>query len=397
MTNNDFLQSQLDFIKQKNFDNTIEWQDITDFRNETLGINEARDTIRKGAKLLQEYIDAGWDIKPNSNSSVNFCQTNEIHSIQKERMKLQAEKIELNKNLRELARDELIVEHIKSAISTLPKMEIPKPISISHSDKSYALVLADAHYGIEFQLKDLFGNIINEYSPEIFEKRMKYLFSCVLETIEKEHITELSIYSLGDEIQGLLRLTSQLMQLRYGVVESAILYAEYLASWLNELSKYVHIRFQIVFDSNHNQLRLCNAPKNAFPDENMSVVIKSFLKERLVDNTNIEIIDNPTGMIYEELSGSKILCIHGEIKNLSRAIDEFSRIHNVRLNYLIAGHVHHSDSQEVGIDTEVLHVRSIIGVDPYGLSLNKTSNAGAALFVFEEGKGKVCEYTYKLD
>jgi hypothetical protein len=29
--------------------------------------------------------------------------------------------------------------------------------------------------------------------------------------------------------------------------------------------------------------------------------------------------------------------------------------------------------------------------------LQKTSNAGANLFVFEQGNGKVCEYTFKLN
>ena len=38
-----------------------------------------------------------------------------------------------------------------------------------------------------------------------------------------------------------------------------------------------------------------------------------------------------------------------------------------------------------------------MGGDPYGASLNRVSNAGASLFVFENGKGKTCEYTIKLD
>jgi hypothetical protein len=49
------------------------------------------------------------------------------------------------------------------------------------------------------------------------------------------------------------------------------------------------------------------------------------------------------------------------------------------------------------MNAEAIHIRSIIGVDPFGMSLNRTSNAGASMFVFEEGKGKVCEYTYKLN
>lgn len=52
--------------------------------------------------------------------------------------------------------------------------------------------------------------------------------------------------------------------------------------------------------------------------------------------------------------------------------------------------------EEVGINSEVLTIRSIVGVDPYGMSLRKCSDAGASLYVFEDGLGKTCEYTIKL-
>ena len=382
-----------DVLDKLNGVGDLEWQDIVDKYN--LSIHY--DTLRKscssapfGVKHLIPYLQR--------HDATHEKYLDEIAALQKERIKVQTEKLEHARNLRAEARDELILEHIQSAIAELPKLDAPKPIPfLKHGSKEYLLVLSDQHYGIEFNIKDLFGNTINEYSPEIFEQRMSSLLSQVIETIKREDIHVLNIFELGDQIQGILRLNSQLMQLRHGIIESAILYAEYMAKWLTVLSKTVRINYQMVFDSNHNQLRICGAPKNAFPDENMSVVIKSFLKERLKGNKNINIIDNPTGMVFSTLAGSHILGIHGEVKNLERAIGEFSRIHNIQLNYLIAGHVHHADAQEVGYDAEVLHVRSVIGVDPYGYSINKTSNAGASMFVFEEGKGKVCEYTYKLN
>ena len=55
-------------------------------------------------------------------------------------------------------------------------------------------VFADCHYGIEFSIKDFFGNVINEYSPEIFEKRMWDLFNQIVEIIEEKHINEISVW-----------------------------------------------------------------------------------------------------------------------------------------------------------------------------------------------------------
>ena len=66
MDNNEFLKEQLDLIKKKQIDTSIEWQDVADFRSSHGKEPEHRDTIRKGSKLLLEYIDAGWDLFPSS-------------------------------------------------------------------------------------------------------------------------------------------------------------------------------------------------------------------------------------------------------------------------------------------------------------------------------------------
>lgn len=363
------------------------WSQVANILNDELGKSLDESSYRKKFKRINEPVS----------SIINSNIDSDLIKLQKERVKLQSEKLEFNKNIRELARDELLIEKIQDAISMLPKIDIPEYIEPKHNTKAYLLTIADCHFAIEFQVKDFFGNIINEYSPEIFKERMVLLLNKVIETIEKEDINELNIWNLGDELQGIIRLNSQLMQMRYGVVESAILYAEYIACWLTALSQYTRIKYQMVMDSNHNQIRLCNAPKNAFPDENMSHVINAFIKERLKDNPNIIIIENPTGMNYSQLATYHVVGIHGEVKNLSKAINDMSRAYQLPIDYIIGGHVHHSESKEVGIDAEAITVKSVIGVDPYGMSLQKTSNAGANLFIFEQGNGKVCEYTYKLN
>lgn len=381
----------------KESDDSITWDDIADYTNAYFRSDESEYRTSSAYRKPFEYAKKFYE--EVFSKLGNRTMSSEIEEIKKERYKLQTEKIEYNKNLREQARDELIFEHISSAVATLSKFDTHeyRPIKEDEYDRSYLLTITDAHFGIEFEIPDLAGNIINSYSPEIFKSRMNTLFNRVIETIDKEHIKLLHIWELGDSIQGILRLNSQLMQLRYGVIESALLYAEYMASWLDDLSSYVNIEYQMVHDSNHSQLRLCGAPKNAFPDENMGIVINSFLKERLKDNPNITIVDNPTGMNYAVLSGYKVLGVHGEVKDMEVAINEYAKMYNSPIDYLIGGHSHHAHLGEVGINSEVIGVRSIIGIDPYGASLRKTSDPGANLFVFEDGNGKVIDYNYKLN
>ena len=82
---------------------------------------------------------------------------------------------------------------------------------------------------------------------------------------------------------------------------------------------------------------------------------------------------------------------------MEQALKDYQVMYDINIDYLIAGHLHHSKSETIGIDKEVINVPSIVGIDPYSLSLNKTSNASGKLLVFEQTKGKVCEYTLKLN
>ena len=395
MEKSEFLKEQVNLLKRKKNDPSIEWQDIADFRTDYYGKYEHRDTVRKGAKILLEYLEEGWNITPPS--SIDFGEYSEDIKIQKERIKLQTEKQEYRKWVRELARDELITEHIVDAIKHLDPLQIPDIIIPQHQKREYLLTISDAHYGIEFDIKDLYGRTINAYSPEIFERRMWYLLGKVIEIIKQEDIHELHIFELGDALDGILRANSQLMQLRYGIIDSGILYANFLSEWLNELSHYVRIKFQMVKRSNHNQLRIVGQPKNAFPDEDMSKSMLTLIKERLKNNPNVLIIENPTGLDYAQIATYTVLGGHFETKDLGKAINEFSRTYMTPIDYLISGHWHSLNVSDVGIDSEVISVRSIIGVNPYSMTLNKTANSGASLFVFEQGQGRVCEYSFKLN
>lgn len=373
------------------------WQGVADVLNELLGTEYTESKFRKQRQAFDKMFSANQSKFSSDNAVLNEIKE-QRRELEKERRKLQAEKTDYNRWLRENARDELIVEKIENAIGELQPYENPMPLSpLSVNDKKGVLGIADAHYGVDFEIKGLFGETINKYSPEIFEERMWRLFDKTIEIIEQNHLTELHVFDLGDGIDSIIRLSSQLMKLRYGIIDSTIKYADFLANWLNELSKYVNIKFQMVKDSNHTQLRICNAPKGSFTDENMNKVMLTLIKERLKTNPNVRIIENPTGLIYSNICGFNVLAIHGEVKNFGNAVNEFSRTYDTKINYILAGHKHHAKYEEMGMDCEAINVRSIIGVDNYGLSLNKTSNAGASLFIFEAGLGKTCEYTIKLN
>ena len=203
--------------------------------------------------------------------------------------------------------DELIAEKIAQAIKELPPLDVPKilPAHIAgrtNGDREGCLLISDTHYGVDLKITGLFGETINEYSPEIFESRMWDLFTQVVDICEKEGFTSLNVYDLGDEVDGLLRV-SQLWKLRYGVIESTVRYGRFITEWINELSKHVYVKYQLVKDSNHCQLRLLGQPKNTFKDENMSYIIAEKIMDRLANNPNFEFVQNPSGYIFDNIVG----------------------------------------------------------------------------------------------
>lgn len=373
------------------------WVEIADFMNANFRESEEEYFCESAyRKKYKNYIDAKTMFAKQEATSDGTAEelAAKLREINKERIKLQTEKLEYNKWLREEARDELICEKICSTIKEYNSIISPKPIVLKKPSKSAIIAFGDEHYGTEFTIYGLHGEIINAYSPEIFEQRMWSLFYKILEIIEKEDLTTLYIFALGDFTDGILRC-SQLMKLRYGVIEGTVKYANFISNWLNELSKYVQVKYQMVY-GNHSELRMLGQPKGTFKEENTGLFVREMISARLENNPNFEMIINPTGLIFDTIEGFNTLAIHGEVRNMDNAIKDFSNTYNTDIKILIGGHMHHYKAETVGVNREVINVPSIIGIDDYSMSLNKTSNPGATLLIIEKDAGIGVEYKIKL-
>jgi hypothetical protein len=379
--------------------NDLSWQDIVDL----LDMNCHEDTLRKATNVtkysgynVMQYFKEKYANSTTIDSNEYMKELNlKKQEIQRERMKFQTEKLEFNKWQREFARDELFISQIVDAINALTPLPISEIVVPKHSAKEGILVFGDEHFGAEFTLLGLFGEVLNSYDEKIFYERMNDLLNQTIEIVQKENFSKIKVYSMGDFIDGILRV-GQLMKLRYGVVDSTIKYVDFLSTWLWKLTQFVTVEFHMVH-GNHSELRMLGQPKGSFTDDNMGKIVFEMIKTRLANNPNFIIIKNPTGLIFDTICGYNILGIHGEVKNMENAIKDFSKTYKTEIDFLLAGHLHHSKSETVGINSEVINIPSIIGIDSYSLSLNKTSNAGATFLIFEGGKGKVCEYSIKLN
>lgn len=317
--------------------------------------------------------------------------------LQKEKIKVQTEKLNLSQMLREEARFELFTERAIEAINNSNPLVIPE-IHIENTqslNREGVLIFADPHYGKDLEIKGLRGEILNKYSPEIFEKRMWQLLEETIAICNKEDFTSIKILSLGDELEGMIRI-GQLMNLRYGVIESAINYSYFVATWLNELSKYLKIDFYSTY-GNHTDLRLLDNKKGTFPHENISKIIDVLISEILKDNQNIKFNQNETDKIFVNIQGFNVLGVHGEEKDIAQSIRDYGFIYNENIDYLVTGHKHHANSSNLGKLKGSIGVGSIIGIDDYSMMLKRVSDPSATFVVFENGKGKTIEYQMILE
>ena len=373
------------------------WEELAPRLNTELGIEETEwrgsSAFRKAYRWMQRAYDNVFRQNGFIGTSGDELDV-KIHALEKEKIKVQTEKLELSRWRREEARDELICEKICNAVRENSRIVEPKPIVVDKASRSAILAFGDEHYAAEFAIYGLHGEIINSYSPEIFEQRMWDLFYQTIKIVQKEDIDTLYVFALGDFTDGILRC-SQLMKLRYGVVESTVKYANFISNWINELTKYVKVKYQMVY-GNHSELRMLGQPKGTFKEENTGMFVREMIKTYLADNPNFEMTINPTGLIFENIEGFNVLGIHGEVRNMENAIKDFSNTYNTNIQILLGGHMHHYKAETVGVNKDVINVPSIIGIDSYSMSLNKTSNPGAVLFCIDKNKGVSIEYNIKL-
>ena len=364
-------------------------RDIAELINNASNSNKDESTYRKWWSAYQEGYDDANKYNEDNSAMLKILEEKRLE-VEKERRKAQTERVETNKWIREQAREEMfydnLLESIKNNMSYTP--EINK-IDVPTSDVDAVLFLSDQHYGTDYKIYGVNDEIINEYSPEIFEQRMNIIFNDTIKQLSNNGIKELNIMCLGDTLDGMLR-NSQLIKLRWGVIDCAIKYANYMLKWLIELSKYTKINLYNT-SGNHTEMRLLDGKKGEHERENMDKVIIEVIKNgiELTGNQNINIIENKSGYIYTKLPNSlySIFGFHGEVKDLERASMEFQEVYNCDIDYIAAGHLHHNNINLYGSRKGAIRVGSIIGCDDYSLKLRKRTDASSTFCIFTKDNG----------
>ena len=316
-----------------------------------------------------------------------------------ERQKMRDLARQVNDIYRNEARSELIRETIAEAITNLPKIQVPFTPTPKSGDKTLVVGIGDIHYGAKIKVEGLMGETLNEYNSDIFEARMWKLLREIENICEKEQLTEVSVFLMGDLIDGMLR-QSQLMKLQYGMIESTMRLSEFLAEWLNALSDNALVSVCAV-SGNHSEIRPLGSKKGQFEDENLEKIILWYLAERLYENNGIMVVPEVKKRHLVEVRGFNFLLIHGEDE---KRIDQIARdavnLYGKQIDFIMCAHKHREQEFPAGWTSDgnstIIRVPSICGGDTFAQGKGYGGRAGAIANVIERDYGRRCVYPINL-
>jgi len=328
-------------------------------------------------KYVKPYLD-GYDDAKKELGSADFQLTELIkkneqveEKIRKERYKLQATKLERDRQERHASRFELLYENIKDAIKSLPMPQIHAYNWEKYSEDEYIVCIADVHFGAKFK------SIHNEYSIEIVKERFSQLLTELIALIEERHIKKLTVLGLGDDIQGIIHLTD-LMINQIPVVNAIVEYPRVIATFLKELSAYCEVEYYSVMSSNHTQNRPLGTKASELSAEDVEKIIVNYIYDLLEGNPRIivhkEFEDMP---VTFEIKGFKIIAQHGHrLKNANDSVlKDLNDFYKVFYDYAILGHLHAGKESTVSAsaknNNEVIVADGFEGSCPYSDTLLK--------------------------
>lgn len=378
--------------------NDLDWSEIRD----KYSIQCAADTIRKssstifGGQFRTEYLKNQIYANPKEFSKEKELDK-KLADIRKERIKLQTANIERGRVDRNESRQEMYYEYVGNICTTLPLPEFQPLYSKCENDIEYLLAISDIHYGAKFVSEN------NEYSPEIAKARFELLSGYVINFIKEHNVRKIHIVSLGDMVQGILRI-SDLKINDSTVVKATVEVSRLIALFLRELSTYALIEYYHTPTANHSQTRPLGSRASEIADEDLEYLIGNYIKDLCTNNERISVhLANERKQYIEiPIMGNEIIAMHGhQLKNVENSIRDLSMLRRSFIDYLILGHFHNGKEipsfEGCCNDTEILVSPSFIGSDPYSDSIMKGSKSSVKIYGFNNLYGHTETYKFILN
>ena len=337
----------------------LDWSEIV----KKYGLNIHSDTLRKasntvfgGAFVLKYYREIEAE-KKSAGYLASLKQ--EKHAIIKERQKLQDERIEYQRLLREEARKESFIELIRRVLRTevkpLAYRRERAPVS---GAQDMIVCLSDIHAGIEVK------NFFNTFDVKELKVRLRRYLKEILE-IQTTHSCKVCYLVLGgDLISGWIHKNLRL-QNNENVIEQVKTVSVLIGDFVSELLRsFETIKIHSV-SGNHS--RLSPAKEEQLKGEELDALIPFYLSLLFKEDPAVNVCDNvidDTILSFKTRGGFLFYGVHGDRDSLSAVVKNLTLMTGVKPDGIIIGHRHHNGyTSEHGV--KIIQCGCVVGTDDY--------------------------------
>lgn len=326
-------------------------------------------------KYFQDKLESGY-------TEEEYKRLTELRQeLYKEKCRVQDQKREYNKLLRESARYEHIVDVLRQEIENVEPIKLNSVTSANPTNVEAVLILSDFHYGL------MIDNVLNEYNTQIANERLETLLKKTIYYCQIHRVETLHLGLAGDLICGAIHLQSRVAA-EEDLISQVINVSELLANFINELkAKIPNVKVWGVI-GNHSRV---NADKKSnMPAENFERLIFKYIEARL---PNVTVATNGLeDWITFKVKNQLTFMTHGDKDSLSNI-----KLHAVNLlgkapDRIYFGHIHHMNIKDDN-GTEIIVNGSIVSTDEYAMGLRCNTKPYQVLQIFDND---VCTYKISL-
>lgn len=378
----------------------MSWDEIANIINKEFRTDESEyrseAAYRKPYQQAKRYFEA--NVFKTYKDEDSYFKELQIQkdAVYKEKRKLYDQRREYNKLLTSDARSEHLCDEL---IKVAYKLNNEKPLIFEDKwfkpnvHKQAVACWADWHYGM------VTDNIWNTYNTEICRNRVKTLVEMTKEFLKLNQIDVLTILMLGDFAHGAIHSTCRI-QSEEDTCDELMHVSELMAEAINELSTVAnHIE---VYSCYGNHMRTIQDKKESIHSDNMEKIIPWWLRQRLQNNSKVEIIESE----YKEFTrlnvlGTHICAVHGDLekdfKRIGVTINTlFTKKFGETIDFTISADKHHIEEfEQLGIKSVL--VPCLCGTDDHASNGRLYSDAGQTLIIFNDVYGRESTYHIPLN
>ena len=370
--------------------NDLDWADIVnkyglDMHSDTL--RKASRTIFGGAFVLNNYREL--EAEQNTETGYLAAVKKEKNELIKERQKLQDERIEYQRLLREEARKESFIELIKRVLRAEVRTLSFRAHPEVDSDNDMIVCLSDIHAGIEVK------NFFNSFDTRELKSRLRKYLGEIVGIQRRHRCKECYLVLGGDLISGWIHKNLRL-QNNENVIEQVKTVSVLLGDFVSELGKIFECVKIYSVAGNHS--RLSPAKEEQLKGEELDALIPFYLGLMFKENPAIKVYENvidDTILSFKTRGGFLFYGVHGDRDGLSSVVKNLTLMTGVKPDGIIIGHRHHNGyNSEHGV--KVIQCGCVVGTDDYCVEHRISGRPEQCVVITDDKAAVQCFYDVGL-